>query len=138
MIEHTPAETTHIPTDRLHLLTDPNYGVLAVGKPDGSIIATPMWFLYRKDGTLAFTHTTRRGKFRALQSNPHMTFTVISPSDPGEYLEVRGVLDEVLLDPGGEFYKSLALRYDSWDGTPASDLANRVILVMRIDQALQG
>jgi hypothetical protein len=62
-----------------------------------------MWFEY--DGEhLRFTHTTYRGKFRNLQSNPSMSLLVIDDEDPQVYVELRGKLVEVVDDPTGDFY----------------------------------
>ncbi|HEY0186423.1 MAG TPA: TIGR03618 family F420-dependent PPOX class oxidoreductase [Cellulomonas sp.] len=134
--EHRPAVV--VPDDRRHLLDDPHHGVLAVRRADGSIIVTPMWFAPQADGTIRFTHTTRRGKYRALMADPHLTLLVVSRTNPNEYLELRGVLAGVEPDPEGAFFETLARRYGLWNGRPPSDVANRVVLVMRVEQVTEG
>jgi len=95
---------------------------------------SPMWFRY--DGeTIRFTHTTKRAKYRNLQSNPSMSLAVFDPEDPYTYLEVRGRLQEVIPDPSGAFYVELGKRYGNPNQQPPKDSADRVILVMSIEHS---
>lgn len=125
--------SVEIPESLLSLLTEPNYGILATVRPDGQAQANPMWFEL-VDGTIRFTHTTKRGKYRNLQSNPTMSLAVLDPRNPFRYVEVRGRLVETIPDPTGAFYVHLEERYGvpEW-GVPA-DAADRVILVMSIEK----
>jgi PPOX class probable F420-dependent enzyme len=91
-----------------------------------------MWFLYDGD-TIRFTHTTKRAKYRNLQSNPSMSLAVFDPKNEYRYLEVRGRLQEVIPDPTGAFYVVLGKRYGNADQQPPADCADRVILVMSIE-----
>jgi PPOX class probable F420-dependent enzyme len=121
-----------IPARLVPLLEAPNYGFLGTIRPDDTVQVNPMWFDF--DGeTLRFTHTTKRQKFRNLQHNPAMSFAVLNPENPFNYLEVRGKLVEVVPDPSGEFYVHLGKRYGNADQTPPPDSADRVILVMSIE-----
>lgn len=123
-----------IPDSLVHLLTDPNFGYLATVRPDGVPQVNPMWFLYDPQaGTLRFTHTSKRAKFRNLQHNPAMALCVTDPANPYGYLEVRGHLSEVIPDPTGAFYPVLGARYSNPDTPIPPDFADRVILVMTID-----
>jgi PPOX class probable F420-dependent enzyme len=114
------------------LLDAPNYGALGTVRPDGVVQVNPMWFLLDGD-TIAFTHTTRRQKFRNLQQNPAMALMVFDPDHPYSYVELRGELVEVRPDPGGDFFVVLGKRYGNADQQPPADRAERVVLVMRID-----
>lgn len=121
-----------IPADYVHLLENPNYGHLGTIRPDGTVQVNPMWFLF--DGEfLRFTHTTKRAKYRNLQSNPAMSLSVIDPQNPFHYLEARGTLVAVEPDPEGAFYVTLGKRYGNAAQTPPADSPDRVVLVMRID-----
>jgi PPOX class probable F420-dependent enzyme len=128
--------TAEIPADYAHLLEDANYGHLGTVRPDDTVQVNPMWFLF--DGEhLRFTHTTKRAKFRNLQHNPSMSLSVIDPTNPFKYLEVRGKLVAVEPDPQGDFYVVLGKRYGNPGQTPPPDSADRVILMMSIEKTTQ-
>ncbi|HEV7743012.1 MAG TPA: TIGR03618 family F420-dependent PPOX class oxidoreductase [Pseudolysinimonas sp.] len=131
--------TVEIPAERLHLLIEPNFGSLGTIRPDNTVQVNPMWVDYdQPTNTLRFTHTTYRGKYRNLQSNPSMSFSIFDPAVPHEYLEVRGRLLEAIPDPEGAYYVHLQNRYGNPSQTPPRDKADRVILVMSIEKALAG
>jgi PPOX class probable F420-dependent enzyme len=122
-----------IPEDLRPLLDRPLFASLGTVRPDNTVQVNPMWFEY--DGEhLRFTHTTYRGKFRNLRSNPSMSLLLIDEEDPQVYLELRGELVEVIDDPTGDFYVRLGRRYGNPDQQPPPDKADRVILVMSIDK----
>jgi PPOX class probable F420-dependent enzyme len=123
-----------IPEDLRPLLDRPLVASLGTIRPDDTVQVNPMWFEY--DGEhVRFTHTTYRGKFRNLQSNPSMSLLVIDDEDPQVYVELRGKLVDVIDDPTGEFYVRLGRRYGNPDQQPPPDKADRVILVMSIEKA---
>lgn len=119
-----------IPEDMLDLLERPLYGHLATVRPDGTPQVNPMWFEW--DGeVLRFTHTTQRQKYRNLKANPAVAISVIDPDNPYRYLEVRGLVEDVVPDPEARFYLHLNDRYDGpLTGRPA-DAPYRVIFVVR-------
>jgi PPOX class probable F420-dependent enzyme len=121
-----------IPARFRALLDQPLYGALGTIRPDDTVQVNPMWFLF--DGEhLLFTHTTKRQKFRNLQHNPSMSYSIIDPENPFHYLELRGSLVETIPDPTGEFYVTLGKRYGNAAQTPPPDSADRVILVMSVE-----
>jgi PPOX class probable F420-dependent enzyme len=125
--------TAEIPDAYRPLLEQPNYGSLGTIRPDDTVQVNPMWFLY--DGEyLRFTHTTKRQKFRNLQHNPSMSFAIIDPVNPFNYLEVAGTLVETIPDPDGAFYVRLQNRYGNESTTPPADHPDRVILVMSVER----
>ena len=124
---------TEIPADYLYLLERPLYGQLGTIRPDDTVQVNPMW-VDLIDGTLRFTHTTKRAKFRNLQHNPSMSFSILDPERPFKYLELRGKLIEVIPDPTGAFYVRLGQRYGNPDQEPPPDKADRVILVMSVEK----
>lgn len=127
--------TAEIPSTLIDLLERPLYGALAtVGRHDTAQVS-PMWFELI-DGTIRFTHTTKRAKYRNLQRNPSMSLTVFDPENPYRHIEVRGRLAEALPDPTGGFYQRLSRRYGTADPAAPSDAADRVILVMSIDKVV--
>lgn len=121
-----------IPDDLVDLVERPLYGSLATIRPDNTVQVNPMWFEFDGDA-LRFTHTTRRAKYRNLQRNPAMSLLVTDPDDPMRYVEVRGRLTEVLPDPEGDYYVHLGRRYGNADQSPPPDRADRVVLVMSLD-----
>ena len=131
--------TVEIPAERAHLLRDPNFGTLGTIRPDDTVQVNPMWVDHDEaTNTLRFTHTTYRGKYRNLQLNPSMSFAIIDPVKPFQYLEVRGRLIETIPDPTGAYYVHLQNRYGNPSDVPPRDKADRVILVMSIEKALAG
>ncbi|GAB3616004.1 PPOX class F420-dependent oxidoreductase [Okibacterium endophyticum] len=125
-----------IPKNLVDLLERPIVGHLGTVRPDGAPQVNPMWFLY--DGEdIRFTHTTKRAKYRNLQSNPAMSLCVSDPDDPYRYIEVRGRLNEAIPDPKGEFFQVLGSWYGNPDAPPPPDAADRVILVMSVDSFTQ-
>jgi PPOX class probable F420-dependent enzyme len=94
-----------------------------------------MWFEFDAETqTIRFTHTTKRAKFKNLQSDPHMTLEMTDPENPLKYVEVRGRLAEVLPDPEGAMYVRLGRRYGNPNEQAPADRADRVILVMAIEK----
>ncbi|HTH85485.1 PPOX class F420-dependent oxidoreductase, partial [Mycobacterium sp.] len=95
-----------IPKGYETLLERPLYGHLATTRPDGNAQVNPMWFDW--DGELLrFTHTTKRQKYRNIEANPHVALSISDPDDPYRYLEVRGVVEEIVPDHTGAFYLHL-------------------------------
>lgn len=129
--------TDLIPDDYAPLLDQPLYGHLGTIRPDDTVQVNPMWFdTHRSETgelTLRFTHTTKRAKFRNLEHNPSMSYSIVDPENPFHYLELRGRLVEVIPDPEGAFYVHLGKRYGNPGQTPPPDSADRVILVMSIE-----
>lgn len=89
-----------------------------------------MWFDW--DGKLLrFTHATKRQKYRNITANPHIAMSVIDPDDPYRFVEVCGVVEEIVPDPTGAFYLQLNDRYSGPLTEPPRDKADRVIVVVR-------
>ena len=119
-----------IPEGYETLLERPLYGHLATVRPDGSPQANAMWFAW--DGELLrFTHTNKRQKYRNITANPHVAMSISDPDNPYRYLEVRGVVEEIVPDPTAAFYMHLNDRYSGPLTEPPPDKADRVILVVR-------
>jgi PPOX class probable F420-dependent enzyme len=87
-----------IPEGYEPLLERPLYGHLATTRPDGGLQVNPMGFDW--DGeVLRFTHTTKRQKYRNVRANPHVAMSISDLDNPYRYLEVRGVVEEIVPDP---------------------------------------
>ncbi|MET0704748.1 MAG: PPOX class F420-dependent oxidoreductase [Mycobacterium sp.] len=119
-----------IPEGYENLLTRPLYGHLATVRPDGTPQVNVMWFAW--DGELLrFTHTTKRQKYRNVRAHPEVAMSIADPDNPYKFLEVRGVVEEIVPDPTGAFYLQLNDRYDGPLTAPPADAPDRVILVVR-------
>ncbi|MEE6169284.1 MULTISPECIES: PPOX class F420-dependent oxidoreductase [unclassified Mycolicibacterium] len=112
------------------LLDRPLFGHLATTRPDGTAQVNPMWFDW--DGSrLRFTHTTKRQKYRNVTANPAVAMSIHDPDNPYRYLEVRGVVEEIVPDPKAEFFLKLNDRYSGSLTEVPADVADRVVLVVR-------
>jgi PPOX class probable F420-dependent enzyme len=124
--------TATIPADYAKFLEEPFFGNLGTIRPDDTVQVNPMWFEF--DGEFVrFTHTTKRAKYRNLQHNPSMSLSISDPDNPYDFIELRGRLAEVVPDPTGAFYVRLGQRYGNADQQPPPDSADRVILVMSVE-----
>ncbi|HEY4021463.1 MAG TPA: PPOX class F420-dependent oxidoreductase [Pseudonocardiaceae bacterium] len=120
---------TVIPESHRDLLEQPLIAHLGTTRPDHTPQVNPMWFGW--DGELIrFTNTTTRQKFRNVETNPHVSISIVDPDRPYRYIEVRGVVTRIEPDPEATFFLELAKRY-GLDVTEApKDAPNRVILVV--------
>ncbi|SFR70877.1 PPOX class probable F420-dependent enzyme [Agromyces sp. CF514] len=127
--------TNELDDHATRILAAPVFGHLATVRPGGGVQVNPMWFEHdAESGTIRFTHTTKRAKFRNLQADPNMTLEALDPENPHRYVEVRGRLAEVIPDPEGAFYVRLGQRYGDPHAQAPADSADRVILVMDIEK----
>jgi PPOX class probable F420-dependent enzyme len=120
-----------IPDETRDLLERPLLANLATVREDGTPQVNPMWFAW--DGEfIRFTHTNFRRKYRNIKANPAVSISIVDPSDPYRYIEVRGVVERLDPDPAGAFFVELAGRYQAPFGTGApTDARDRVIFVVR-------
>jgi PPOX class probable F420-dependent enzyme len=119
-----------VPEGYESLLNRPLFGHLATVRPDGGPQVNAMWFDW--DGELLrFTHTTKRQKYRNIAANPLVSMSVIDPDNSYRFIEVRGVVEDVVPDPAGTFYMTLNDRYSGPLTEPPADKADRVVLVVR-------
>lgn len=130
MVSFDATPKVEVPDGYEHLLDLPLYGHLATVRPDGTPQVNPMWFAW--DGELLrFTHTTKRQKYRNISAQPAVAMSVSDPDNPYRYLEVRGVVEEIVPDPTGAFYLHLNDRYSGPLTEPPADAQDRVIVVVR-------
>ena len=78
--------------------------------PTGEPQVNPVWFGW--DGErLRFSQTTTRQKFRNVQREPRIALSIVDPSNPYRYLEIRGRVVAVEPDPNFAFIDSMAKKY---------------------------
>jgi PPOX class probable F420-dependent enzyme len=99
-----------IPASHADLLDSKALANVATIGPDGAPQNNPVWFAY--DGThLLFSQTTGRQKYRNLKASPAVALSIVDPANPYRYLEVRGVVDEIVDDVDNAFIDSMAQKY---------------------------
>jgi PPOX class probable F420-dependent enzyme len=101
---------SHIPESHRDLLDGPVIAALATLMPDGHPQVTPVWCSY--DGTHVIVNATAgRQKHKNMAERPRVTLMVVDPQDQFRYLEIRGVVEEITAEGGGESMNDLSLLY---------------------------
>lgn len=95
-----------LPDEYRDLLDAPVIAVLASIGPDGMPHASPVWFAHDGERILVST-TNDRQKYRNLRDRPVAAITVVDPTDPMRYLEIRADV-ELSPDPTGELRDRIA------------------------------
>jgi PPOX class probable F420-dependent enzyme len=125
------AATATPPQDHLDLLERPTFAHFATVRSDGAPQVNPMWFLWDgEEGVIKLTHTNVRHNYRYIQREPRVAFSIADPDNGYRYLQIRGTVEKVEEDPGGEFYQTLQRRYLGRASTPP-DADVRVVLTVR-------
>ncbi len=117
-----------LPDSHADLLADAHYAHMATVRPDGAPQSSVMWFDW--DGrVIRITHTRSRQKFRNLEHEGRVSFSIHDPASPLRALEVRGrVVDVTDDDDVASFYKGLQHRYAM--DYPIDDAAERVVIAI--------
>ena len=101
---------TIIPESHRYLLDDPIIVALGTLMPDGQIQVTPVWCSY--DGTHVIVNATAdRQKHKNMSERPQVTIMAFDPENQFRYLEVRGIVEEITAEGGGESMNELSLLY---------------------------
>jgi PPOX class probable F420-dependent enzyme len=101
---------SQIPDSHRDLLDGPIIASLATLMPDGQPQVTPVWCSY--DGTYVIVNAAAdRQKHKNMVERPHVTIMVFDPKNQFRYLEVRGVVEEITAEGGGESMNELSLLY---------------------------
>jgi PPOX class probable F420-dependent enzyme len=99
-----------VPESHADLLDRPLFAHLATVRPDGAPQSNVMWFV-RDGDNLKFTHTSARQKYKNIEHEPRVAFSIHDPDDPYRFVEIRGDVVSIEPDPDGAFYKTLQARY---------------------------
>jgi PPOX class probable F420-dependent enzyme len=119
-----------VPDSHRDLLERPLITHLATVRTDGGPQTNPMWYGWDGD-RIRLTHTRTRQKFRNLQAEPRVALSITDPADGQRYLEIRGVVEGIEDDQGGQFYRRLRRRYGVDPDAPMPDEAVRVVVTIR-------
>ncbi len=99
-----------IPDSHRYLLDSGILVSLATLMPDGQIQVTPVWCSY--DGNYVIVNATAdRQKHKNMVERPNVTIMVFDPQNQFRYLEVRGVVEVITAEGGGESMNELSLLY---------------------------
>jgi len=100
----------NIPDSHRYLLDKAIIAALATLMPDGQIQVTPVWCSY--DGTHVIVNATAdRQKHKNMVERPHVTLMVFDPQNPFRYMEIRGIVEVITAEGGGESMNELSLLY---------------------------
>jgi PPOX class probable F420-dependent enzyme len=117
--------------------SEPNFAAFTTLRPDGQPVTQIMWVDADEDHLLINTEKHRR-KFRNVQHDPRLTVTIWDRRNPYRYLEVRGVVDEIVEgEAPRQHIDGLSQKYDGKPYDLASVRSERVILRIRPVQVSQ-
>jgi PPOX class probable F420-dependent enzyme len=98
------------------LLEKPNYGVISTSNADGSIHSAVVW-VDLEDGVVAVNSAVGRIWPTNLERDPRATLVVYEPSNPYDYVEIRGTATGTT-DGADDHIDGLAQKYLGQDEYP--------------------
>lgn len=102
--------TSLIPDSHKDLLERPIIAALGTIMPDGHPQITPVWCNY--DGThIIVNGSAPRQKHKNMVERPQVTLMMFDPLNQFRYMEVRGIVDEITTEGGGDNMNLLATMY---------------------------
>lgn len=105
--------------------------VMATVNADGSPQTSPVWFEY-KNGEIWINSAKGRLKDRNMRARPVFSGSIVDPTNPYRYVEVRGEIFEITEEGADAHIDHLANRYLGVDSYPyRSDKETRVIYKIR-------
>jgi PPOX class probable F420-dependent enzyme len=114
------------------LLLEPNFGVVAVLRPDGSAHQTIVWVDW--DGERALFNTAEgRAKTDYLRRDPRASLLVVDRDDPWRWISISGTA-ALTHDGAEESIHRLGKKYRGWDRYPLKPGEQRVIVHVRADR----
>lgn len=126
-----------IPQEYEDLLHSKALAHVATIGPDGEPQNNPVWFDW--DGQYVyFSQTTARQKYRNVQKDGRIAFSIVDPANDYRYLEVRGKLARIDPDPELAFINKMASKYIGQDVYPYHNPGDvRVIIVVEPEHTTQ-
>lgn len=113
------------------MATGRNFAMFTTLRPDGHPASQVMWV--DADDTCVLINTEKhRRKYANVRNDPRVTVTIWDRDDPYSYLEIRGVVEEIVEGPAARAHiDSLAQRYFGrpYDATQIE--SERVVLRIR-------
>jgi len=126
-----------IPESHADLLESTALAGIATIGPHGEPQVNPVWFGW--DGThFKFSQTTTRQKYRNVQREPRIAVSIVDPTNPFRYLEIRGNVVRIDPDPEKAFIDEMAKKYLGMDTYPWSQPGDeRVVVVVEPEHTTQ-
>lgn len=126
-----------IPEKYADLLDSTALAHVATIGPNGAPQVNPVWFGW--DGTyMRFSQTKTRQKFQNVQREPRIALSIVDPTNPYRYLEVRGRVVNIEEDPDRAFINSMAKKYIGQDVYPWHQPGDeRVVVVIEPERTTQ-
>lgn len=106
-----------IPENYTDLLKSNALAHIATVGPKGEPQSTPVWFDWDGEHIL-FSQTKNRQKYHNLQREPRIALSIVDPTNPYRYLEVRGKVVSLDDDANNKFINSMAKKYINQDVYP--------------------
>ena len=101
-----------IPESHADLIGAPHLAHLATINADGSPQTSPIW-LKRDGDVVVFSTTEERRKTKNMRRTPSVALSIVDPSNPFRYLELRGT---VTIEPDPEKTLPVELRPEYMEG----------------------
>ena len=126
-----------IPEKYADLLQTTALADVATVGPSGEPQVNPVWFDW--DGThVKFSQTKARQKYRNVNRDPRIALSIVDPTNPYRYLEIRGKVVRVDEDPDNTFINSMAKKYINQDVYPWHQPGDeRVVIVIEPEHTTQ-
>lgn len=127
--------TATIPESAHHFFDNPNFANVATVMPNGGPHVTPVWI--DRDGHMILFNTARgRMKEQNIARDPRVALSVLDPSNPYNYIQVRGRAE--LVDEGADAHiDRLAKKYLGKDKYPLRQPGERRVTVRVTPEAVQ-
>lgn len=120
-----------IPEGLADILDKKGFAHMATFGPDGEPHNSPVWYDWDGEYVL-ISHTKERQKYRNIQANRRVALSILDPENPYRYLEIRGIVQEVIDDPDKTLINKLAKKYRDLDSYPYDGPGdNRVIFKIK-------
>lgn len=131
-----------IPDSHLDLITGPVHAVLTTVSPTGKPENTVVWCSW--DGEYVLVNTTDgRRKPENVRHNPYVALTAVDPDDPYRWVDVRGIVYEIVDDlnyANIDAHTRLYTKHDRFYGGYASierkDTEKRIIFKIKPERVL--
>ena len=113
---------------QIQLLKGPNFAFLATLMPDGRPQVSPVWVEF--DGKhVVINSEVKRAKVRNLKRDPRVSLAVANPSNPYEYVEIRGKVVDMTTEGAFEDIDNLAKKYLGQDKYPYNQEGDQRIIL---------
>ena len=133
----TQSRQPTIPQGYEDLLESTALAHVATIGPNGEPQNNPVWFDW--DGEFVkFSQTKARQKYRNVNRDPRVAFSIVDPENPYRYLEVRGMVDHIDEDPDLDFINSMSKKYLGMEEYPNHQPGDeRVVIFVRPQHTTQ-